>query len=1251
MQLTRNQKLMLDIEKIVGGSINVICGSVFYSKKLDMQKMAEAANELFRINDALRIRLVQNGSTVSQQITEFEKSDIEIIPVADKTQAHKYAEKQARIPFDMNKALCEIKLMEGEDFCFILYKLHHIIADAWTLSLIATQFNQIMSSQHTEAFSYADRVEADSKYLSSKRYLKDRDFYIQQFSANSEPVLFSEKNSETLSAARKTFTFSEDYVKSIQLFSKNNSISAALFFLSVISVLFSKSHNNCEQFYLGLPVVNRTGPIEKNTAGLFINTAPVSIKINSKSSFIKAAEDVEEAMMSTMRHQKYTYEDILSSLSSEFGFKGSLFDFIFSYQNAQIAGDDFESTWYHNGRQKESLQIHIDDRDDKGILKVHYDYQTEKFTEKDIENLHSHLCNLISDVLEGPEKEICELDMLSPEEKQKLLCDFNNTDVVYDEDETLYSLFEKTAKENKDKVCVRTAEKNLNFAELANISAALDCKLRNITGNKKSVVAVIAERSAEMYGAIYGIIRGGNAYLPIDPVYPQERIDFILENSNAAAVVAQDKFIGLAVNVPCVNMTELINSSEEKVTDAPESSAAPDDTAYVIYTSGSTGNPKGAKVSHKSAVNRILWMHDKYPLRQDDVILQKTPYTFDVSVWELFWWGISAGSLAASKPGEHFLPAKIIDEVYRNKITHLHFVPSVFELFLNYLETHKAEVMKFESVRYVFLSGEALTAGLVQRFYKLYDHKKVTLHNLYGPTECAVDVTYYDCLPSDADPVPIGKPIYNTQIHIVDKYLNPVPIGVTGELCIAGYNVGQGYLNNHELTAERFVDNPFGESKLYKTGDLAYWREDGNIIFIGRIDGQIKLNGQRIETGEIESVITGLSEVDAAAVIMQKTSSADMLVAFYTGEIGIEKKIRALCLNKLPKYMVPGAFVHLESLPLNQSGKLDRKALATKNIEINQSDISETPENDLERFICQSFKTILNTENVGRNSDFFDLGGTSLSMISMLSEKGFENITSAEFMRNPTPAELAALMQKNKANKTEYLETLYASDKAKQAMVVIPFAGGGAEAYSSFINCLKKKDDSMSVYFIRFLHSVKECEKAADEIAKMLADKQIIIYSHCVGSAVALQILQFLETKNITVKHYFAGAGIPPAKPTNNNIWNIVPDKVIKVILSKAGADFSGLSDGKLADLLKVFRKDTDFANMSFASLSGKIKTPMSVIMSKKDLFTMHYRQAEKIWGNYAEKVSEIRFIASQSHYFQKENSEELIGILLELID
>ena len=1162
---------------------------------------------------------------------------------------------------DLQKdSLFRVTIVDFTDKRFMFMHTHHIILDGWCLPVIINDlqkyYGKLSDGISTEELSaeIQKEVSAQTSYAQYVNWIKNQDKH--EISKYWHNLLADSSISHIFGKEKKDNVKNEDAVtvrhplnnelsQHIEQFARENRVSLNTVFECAFSIALQK-YSGSDEVVFNKIISGRSIPLKniENTVGPFINTVPVRIKSDENTT---VAELMNETKNQTINADKYGVLS-LAGIYKACGIESKSIDALFVFENYYIG----DSSDVEDGPLKPKL-ISFDEQTEFNltvtILKENNDYTIrtsyakEMYTESEISAFINGYISILGSALDESKeiKDICVTD-------KAVIDNFNNTSHTYaiPEGSTLYSLFESTAKANSEKLCITTAERSVTFGELLKLSENLDSDIRSITKGKKSVIAIIAERSVEMYSAVYGIIRGGNAYLPIDPDYPQERIEYILRNSEAAAVLTQGKFNHLACGVPHIDMSKFI-ASPVTDSDVTPSVATEDDCAYVIYTSGSTGNPKGAKVSHKSAVNRILWMHDKYHLGTDDVILQKTPYTFDVSVWEFFWWAMVGGSLAASKPGEHFLPAKILDEIQNNKITHLHFVPSVFELFLNYLETHSEEISKFMSVKYVFVSGEALTSSLVQRFYMMFDYSKVTLHNLYGPTECAVDVTYYDCTPDDLDPVPIGKPIYNTQMYVVDKYMKLCPIGVVGELCIAGMNVGQGYLNNPVLTSEKFIDNPFGEGKLYKTGDLAYLRDDGNIIFCGRLDGQIKLNGQRIEIGEIELTISNIHGVESAAVLVRKIASKEILVAFYSGKDGIESKIKEVISDKLPKYMVPSVVIHLDNLPLNQSGKLDRKFLAQRTIDIAQAQENEKPLNDTEKFICDVFADVLGESNIGRNSDFFENGGTSLTTISILSEKGFEDISAAEFIRNSTPAKLALLMKNKVKSNLKYLKELYVPSRAKKSLILLPFAGGGAEAFSKLITDIKEIDKETAIYFVPYLHSLDECQKAAKEISTVIIDTDIYIYSHCVGSAIAIQLIKNLEENNIVLKHFFAGASIPPAKPANWNIWNIIPDFLLKRILTSAGADFSSHSPAQLKDTLKNFRLDTDFSSTAYANINKPLRVPVSVIINKNDAFTKNYADAQKLWKNYFYSVDGPYFIDSQSHYFQVECSKNVAEIIL----
>lgn len=1206
----------------------------FKTDNVDKAQLEKAVNELIERHESLRIHFENREGQIVQVIDE--KAELSVESITDINSFSK--------PFDLSVSPL---LCVGCTEDTVVIDMHHIVTDGESMPVFFSELNELyMGRDLPETVQYGEFAVTDGYTEENEKYWLD--VFKGEIPTLELPADYPRGGVQSFEGSNIYERIDIKLHEKIEEKCKEKGITPYVFYMTCFNILLSKYSGN-EDIVVGTPVSGRSNRFLESV-GMFVNTVALRSRPEGQKTVGNLLAEIRDSSIEAIDNQNYPFGELVKKLNIEVGGRNPLYDVMLAYQSFEMTDISFldkkvELIPLTAASSKCDITLTILPRKDDVVLAI--EYCTDLFKEDKILEFAQMYIHLLEVCLDEDKciRDVSVIDMSRIDE-------FNDTAHVYSVpvNSTLYSLFEKTAKENKDKICIRTAEKDISFGELKNISENLDSEIRKLTKGKKSVIAVIAERSVEMYSAIYGIIRGGNAYLPIDPEYPQERIDYILSNSEAAVVIAQSKFTDLAGKTSCIDMTELLKNSVEKQSNIPDCDAEPEDTAYVIYTSGSTGTPKGAKVSHRSAVNRILWMHDKYPLCKEDVILQKTPYTFDVSVWEHFWWGLCGGSLAVSNPGEHFLPAKILDETRKNKVTHIHFVPSVFDLFLNYLENHKEECYKFSSVKHVFLSGEALAASLIQRFYSLFDYNNATLHNLYGPTECAVDVTYYDCTPNDVDPVPIGKPIYNTQMYIVDKYMNPVLAGVTGELCIAGMNVGQGYINNSELTAEKFIDNPFGEGRLYRTGDLAYRRKDGQIVFSGRKDSQIKLNGQRVETGEIESVISALTDVEASVVLVRKINQRDVLVAFYCGKKDLEIKIKDVCRARLPKYMVPSMVLHIDEMPLNQSGKLDRKALAETEINVYKSE-TEGPANDTERYICKVFEDILGEKNISKNSDFFEMSGTSYSMISLLSEKGFEDITSAEFMRNSTPALLAALMNEKSLKKTsEYIEALYIPEKPEKTLILLPFAGGGAEAYSNLVLSIKKANKNIAVYFIRYLHSIQECKNAATEIAYFFKNTDVSFYSHCVGSALALNIILYLERNNISVKHYCAAASIPPAKPTKNNIWNKVSDRLLRTILSRAGAKLDNLSDEKLVQLLGKFRKDTDFANISYFEFNGKIKTPVTVILSKKDIFTLNYRQAEKLWKMYVSNVTDVHYINSKSHYFQTNNSACLAEFLLKMI-
>ena len=472
---------------------------------------------------------------------------------------------------------------------------------------------------------------------------------------------------------------------------------------------------------------------------------------------------------------------------------------------------------------------------------------------------------------------------------------------------------------------------SLTYAELNEKANQLAHSLR-ATGIKPGhIVALMVERSFAMMIGILGIIKAGAAYLPLAPDNPPARTDYMLKDAGCTVLLVQTKtagkttFDGLVVNLDDLGI--YVGRKEN-----PVSVNQARDLAYVIYTSGSTGKPKGVMVEHRSVVNRLHWMQHRYPIGGDDVILQKTPYYFDVSVWELFWWALQGAKLCFLMPAGEGIPMVIIEAIRKHRVTVLHFVPSMLNVFLEYLDGKDDRVLEgLASVRRVFVSGEALTASHVKKFNNILAKRiGARLTNLYGPTEATVDVSYYDCPPhNDFEAVPIGRPIHNIRLYVI-RDGRQVAVGETGELCIAGVGLARGYLNNQALTNEKFVDNPAhpGE-RIYRTGDVARWLPDGNIEYLGREDHQVKIRGLRIELGEIENTIRECPGIADCVCVARKYSENVILIIAYLvckSEVAIDS-LKQYLKKHLPDYSIPNHFVILDKMPLTPNGKADRKAL------------------------------------------------------------------------------------------------------------------------------------------------------------------------------------------------------------------------------------------------------------------------------------------------------------------------------------
>ncbi|TPG92670.1 amino acid adenylation domain-containing protein [Brevibacillus laterosporus] len=518
---------------------------------------------------------------------------------------------------------------------------------------------------------------------------------------------------------------------------------------------------------------------------------------------------------------------------------------------------------------------------------------------------------------------------VSDSDRQQIMFMLSNTKADYPIDKTIYQLFEERVAVAPDAIAAICKDQAITYQELNNKANQLARHIRSHGVDSDHIVAIMLERSLEMIIGIFAIMKAGGAYLPITPSNPEKRIRYMLEDSGSKLMLTKGNVMH-SYDIPTIHVDNenLYKGCSDNLSLVND----PKDLAYVIYTSGSTGKPKGVMIEHHSLVNRLHWMQHAYPIDVNDTIMQKTPFGFDVSVWEMFWWSMVGAKVCFLLPNFERFPQAIVETARKNQISVMHFVPSMMNAFLNYLQdAGDEEIHRLRFLKRVFVSGEALTPIHVKKFNQiLYETNGTRLTNLYGPTEATIDVTYYDC-PVDGGikKIPIGKPIHNTSMYIVEED-QLQPFGESGELCIGGVGLARGYLNNPTLTSEKFVDNPFipGE-KMYKTGDLARLLPDGNIEYMGRLDHQVKIRGLRIELGEIEATIADYDTIDQCIVTVNEQSETIVhLVAYVVPkrEFAVAD-LKKFVKDRLPEYMVPSIYITLESLPLTSNGKIDRKSL------------------------------------------------------------------------------------------------------------------------------------------------------------------------------------------------------------------------------------------------------------------------------------------------------------------------------------
>ncbi len=969
---------------------------------LDRAALGRALDRIVARHEALRTTFAQVGGEPVQRVAEesgFRLIDHDLThhPDAQSELARLTAE-EAGARFDLEDGpLIRGRLIRiAPDEHVLLVTMHHIVSDGWSMGVLTRELSALYGAfQRGEAdplpaleIQYADYAAWQRRFVEGER-LRQQAEYWKAALAGAPAVL--ELPSDRARPAQQDFAgavaaveLDEELTAGLKALSQRHGTTLFMTLMAAWAATLSRLSGQ-DDVVIGTPTANRGRAEIEGLIGFFVNTLALRVDLSDQPTVAELLGRVRERALDAQRHQDIPFEQVVEAVQPARTLAHTpLFQVLFAWQNTPQGGAELPGLTLSPAdatsrvTAKFDLSLALSEQDGRIVGGV--EYATALFDRATVERYLGYLRRVLEEMVADDTQPVDRLPMLPGAERRQVVEEWNDTAVEYPRDLCIHHLFEQQVERTPDAVAVVFGDQALTYAELNARANRLAHHLRALGVGPDVRVAIGLERGLEMMVGLFAVLKAGGAYVPLDPAYPADRLRYMLADSAPAVLLTQSSLAALfpGVEVPVLELDAPVWA------DAPAGNPGPagltaEHLAYVIYTSGSTGRPKGVMNEHRGVVNRLLWMQDAYGLRAEEAVLQKTPVSFDVSVWELFWAPLAGARVVMLEPEAHREPRRLAEAIEREGVGTVHFVPSMLQLFLEH-----APLERCGSLKRVICSGEALPASVVRRFAERLPG--VELYNLYGPTEAAVDVTWWRCEGArEGGSVPIGRPVSNTRIYVLDAGGEPVPVGVAGELYIGGVQVARGYLNRDELTAERFVENPFHGGRMYRTGDVARWRADGAIEYLGRNDEQVKLRGFRIELGEIEARLAMHPAVREATVLMREDTPGDRrLVAYLVGEPVEAEALRTHLLATLPEYMVPAAYVRLDALPLTPNGKLDRRALPAPEGGAFAARAYEAPEGEIEEALAEVWAELLGVERVGRHDNFFELGGHSLLVVRLI---------------------------------------------------------------------------------------------------------------------------------------------------------------------------------------------------------------------------------------------------------------------------
>ena len=998
------------------GPLNV---PVLWRSIAEILRRHEALRTTFAVIDDHPVQVINENAIFKLLVNDLQALD----ESQRQSTVSAWAEEDARRRFDLTKGpLLRANLLRlGETEHVLLVTIHHIISDGWSVGVFVRELAALYeaytagrpSPLQELSIQYADFAAWQRDWLQGERLEEQLSYWRAQLSDAPQllklPTDRPRPPVQSYKGAHETLFLCESLSRSLKELSRREGATLFMTLLAAFSTLLYR-YSSQRDVLVGTPIANRNRAETESLIGFFVNTLIFRTRLSERMTFRELLGQVRETALEAYAHQDLPFEKLVEELQPQRSLSHSpVFQVMFDLQNApmrdlELQGLRLTPLPFDSRMAKFDLVLTVGETD--GRMSGQLEYNTDLFNAATIRRMTRHLEHLLETAVSNPDEQVSRLPLLTDDERRQILFEWNDTQVENPPASCIHELFEQQAAAKPHAVALVHKDEQLTYRELNERANKLARHLRTLGTGPESLVGVCLERSAEAVVAILGILKAGGAYLPLDPSYPRERLSWMLADAGAQIVITEEY------------MERNAEEIETQINADLRTTINGENLAYVIYTSGSTGKPKGVLISHRNLVHSTFARFRYYQERLDSFLLL-SPFAFDSSVAGLFWTLCRGGMLVIPEEDSHQDPAYLAELIERHSVSHLLGLPAFYELILR-----EARPRQLTSLRAVIVAGEPCPAELVQHHAETLPH--AALFNEYGPTEATVWSSVYRFVPAApfCGSVSIGRPVANTQIYVLDSQLQPVPIGVTGEVYIGGDGVAHGYLNHSDQTAERFVPNAFNArpgARFYRTGDLARFLADGNIEYIGRNDFQVKLRGYRIELSEIELALTQHPDVRESVVLANKTN--ERLTAYVVlKEISsaTTKQLKDFLKERLPEYMLPTSFVVLDALPLTTTGKVDRNALPTDQIGVEANENYLAPQTPLEQVLAGIFSQILSLERIGADDSFFDLGGHSLLATQILSRvrEAFQlELPLRKFFRAPTVAGLAATILEAEAER------------------------------------------------------------------------------------------------------------------------------------------------------------------------------------------------------------------------------------------